>query len=69
AFGKGVIVVNGENLGRYWNEGPTCYLYLPAPLLHKGENEIIVFETEGVKIDSLTFSDKPIYKELNTKNL
>lgn len=69
AFGKGVIVVNGENLGRYWNEGPTCYLYLPAPLLHKGENEIIVFETEGVEIDSLTFSDKPIYKELNTKNL
>lgn len=68
-LGKGVIIVNGENLGRYWNEGPTCYLYLPAPLLHKGKNQIIVFETEGVRPTELTFSDKPIYKQLNTKNL
>ncbi|WP_373778316.1 beta-galactosidase family protein [Glaesserella sp.] len=68
-FGKGVVVVNGENLGRYWSEGPTCYLYLPAPILQKGDNQIIVFETEGVEITELKFSDKPIYKELNTKNL
>lgn len=69
SLGKGVIFVNGENLGRYWNEGPTCYLYLPAPLLKQGKNEIIVFETEGVDIYELRFSDKPIYKTLDTKNL
>lgn len=69
SLGKGVIFVNGENLGRYWNEGPTCYLYLPAPLLKQGQNDIIVFETEGVRPTELTFSDKPIYKQLDTKNL
>ncbi len=68
-LGKGVIMVNGENIGRYWNEGPTCFLYLPAPLLNKGDNQIIVFETEGVRPTALKFSDKPIYKTLNTKNL
>lgn len=68
-LGKGVIFVNGENLGRYWHEGPTCYLYLPAPLLKQGNNEIIVFETEGIRPTELIFSDKPIYKKLETKNL
>ncbi|MDH2997375.1 beta-galactosidase [Pasteurellaceae bacterium LFhippo2] len=68
-FGKGIIVVNGENLGRYWSEGPTCYLYVPAPFLKKGDNSIIVFETEGVEINELAFSAEPIYKELTTKNL
>ncbi|HDR1022375.1 TPA: beta-galactosidase [Pasteurella multocida] len=68
-LGKGVIFVNGENLGRYWSEGPTCYLYLPAPFLKQGINEIIVFETEGIRPTILKFSDKPIYKKLDTKNL
>lgn len=68
-LGKGVIFVNGENLGRYWREGPTCYLYLPAPFLKQGINEIIVFETEGIRPTMLKFSDKPIYKKLDTKNL
>ncbi|MCK3657027.1 beta-galactosidase [Pasteurellaceae bacterium Macca] len=68
-LGKGVIIVNGENLGRYWSEGPICYLYLPAPLLRQGQNQIIVFETEGVNVERLTFSREPIYKTLNTTNL
>jgi len=46
-FTKGFVVVNGFNLGRYWNIGPQLSLYLPAPLL-KDENEIIVFEEEAV---------------------
>lgn len=41
---KGVAFVNGFNLGRYWNIGPQTSLYIPAPLLHKGKNEIIMFE-------------------------
>ena len=41
---KGVVWVNGHNLGRYWNVGPQQRLYLPAPFLKKGENEIIVFD-------------------------
>ncbi len=40
----GVVWVNGYNLGRYWDIGPQQRLFLPAPLLKKGENEIIVFD-------------------------
>lgn len=46
---KGVVWVNGHNLGRYWNVGPQQRLYCPAPWLKKGENEIIVFELHGKK--------------------
>jgi beta-galactosidase len=45
SFTKGVVYVNGFNLGRYWNVGPQQSLYLPGALL-KPENEIVVFELE-----------------------
>ncbi|KAB0351951.1 hypothetical protein FD754_016808 [Muntiacus muntjak] len=41
---KGVVFINGQNLGRYWNLGPQETLYLPGPWLKPGLNEIIVFE-------------------------
>ncbi len=43
-YQKGVIWVNGHNLGRYWSIGPQQRLYCPAPWLKKGENNIVVFE-------------------------
>lgn len=40
-WGKGVVFVNGFNLGRYWSTvGPQLTLYLPAPLLQVGDNEV-----------------------------
>jgi beta-galactosidase len=56
---KGVVYVNGFNLGRYWEAGPTKTLYVPAPLLRKGKNEITVFELEGTKDLYIEFQDKP----------
>jgi beta-galactosidase len=41
---KGVLWVNGHNLGRYWNIGPQTRLYCPAPWLKKGKNEIVIFD-------------------------
>lgn len=41
---KGVVWVNGHNLGRYWNIGPQQRLYCPAPFLKEGVNEILVFD-------------------------
>lgn len=41
---KGVVWVNGHNLGRYWNIGPQFQLFCPAPWLKKGKNEIIIFD-------------------------
>ncbi len=41
---KGVVWVNGYNLGRYWNIGPQKQLYCPAPWLKKGKNVIVIFD-------------------------
>ncbi|MES2263006.1 MAG: beta-galactosidase family protein [Pseudomonadota bacterium] len=41
---KGVAWINGFNLGRYWERGPQTALYLPAPLLRQGDNELVVLE-------------------------
>ena len=62
-LGKGVAFINGFNLGRYWSEGPVQYLYIPAPLLKKGKNEIVVFETEGRTAETLVLEDRPFYVE------
>lgn len=58
-WGKGCIFLNGFNLGRFWNIGPQKSLYIPAPLLKYGENEIIIFETEGINNNSIKFEDIP----------
>ncbi|WP_449621771.1 glycoside hydrolase family 35 protein [Robertmurraya sp. Marseille-Q9965] len=60
-FGKGIAEINGFHLGRFWNIGPTGSLYIPAPLLKKGINRLIVFETEGTFAEEIHFSGKPIY--------
>lgn len=44
---KGLVFVNGFNLGRYWNIEPLHNLYLPGPLLRAGRNEIVVLELHG----------------------
>ncbi len=59
SYGKGVVVVNGVNLGRYWSCGPLHTLYCPKDFLKKGVNEIIIFETEGVEITELKFCKHP----------
>lgn len=60
-FTKGFVVVNGFNIGRYWEIGPQKTLYLPASLLKEGSNEIIVFESDGLKGNPVVeFTDKPI---------
>jgi len=56
---KGNVYINGFNLGRYWEVGPQKRLYVPGPLLRKGENEIIVFELHGTKELQVTLQDQP----------
>ncbi|XP_068990997.1 beta-galactosidase-1-like protein 2 isoform X2 [Neodiprion pinetum] len=60
---KGIVFVNGFNLGRYCHLGPLRTLYLPAPLLKNGQNEILVFEhfKPDVKV---SFLDHPILGNL-----
>ena len=48
-FKKGFVTINGFNIGRYWEIGPQKTLYVPKSILQKGENEFIVFESDGLK--------------------
>ena len=57
-FSHGFITVTGINIGRYYNErGPQKTLYVPAPFLKEGKNEIIVFETDSVSDGVIEFTD------------
>ena len=66
-WGKGVVFVNGFNLGRYWPaKGPQVTLYVPATVLKSDyENEVIVFEIDSVPCKSqgdictIVFTDTP----------
>ncbi|OMO70788.1 Glycoside hydrolase, family 35 [Corchorus capsularis] len=47
-WGKGIAFVNEFNIGRYWpTAGPQCNLYIPAPILQRGENILVIFELES----------------------
>jgi len=44
---KGVIWLNGRNLGRYWDIGPQKYYFLPKPWLNRKNVLVIVNEGAG----------------------
>jgi beta-galactosidase len=56
---KGVAWINGFNLGRYWQRGPQQTLYVPAPILKQGVNDIIVFELHGAEQLRVELRDQP----------
>ncbi len=60
AFTKGEVWLNGQPLGRVWSIGPQKTLYVPGPWLHKGENEIIIFDLKGSSGRALLGRDRPI---------
>ncbi len=57
-YQKGIVWVNGHNLGRYWNIGPQFRLYCPAPWLKKGNNEIVVFDLHQTEAKPLSGKGK-----------
>ncbi|XP_017848492.1 beta-galactosidase [Drosophila busckii] len=61
-WGKGIVFLNGENLGRYWPlVGPQITLYVPAPVLKVGENRLILIEYQQAPTAMvLLFRDTPI---------
>ena len=62
-WGKGVVWLNGHNLGKYWSIGPQQTLYIPKEWLKAGRNEIAVLELLKPQSDVLEMIDHPI---LNT---
>ena len=55
-FGRGCAFINGFNLGRFWEIGPQRRLYIPAPLIKRGVNTVILFETEGKRANRILLS-------------
>lgn len=55
----GVIWINGECLGRFRREGPHQTLFLPAPWLRAGLNEIAVFDQTNSQALSVELLSKP----------
>ncbi len=59
-FTKGFVKINGHNIGRYFNPaGPQKTLYIPAPFLKNGDNEILVFESDGYTDNTVKFFAEP----------
>jgi beta-galactosidase len=63
-WGKGVLWVNGHNLGRYWNTGPQQTVYVPAEWLKKGMNNVTVLELIKTDQSIIESTDKPILDSL-----
>ena len=60
-FTKGFCMINGFNLGRYFNTaGPQKTLFVPAPILRSGDNEIIVFESDNFENPVIEFQAEHI---------
>lgn len=56
-FTKGVLFINGKNVGRYWNAGPQKRLYIPASFLKAGENSLEVLELHGMQAPEVHLCD------------
>ncbi|MFF8715094.1 beta-galactosidase [Streptomyces sp. NPDC015184] len=56
---KGHAWINGFPLGRYWSRGPQTTLYVPAPVLRPGRNEITVLELHATTTRTVELRDRP----------
>ncbi|MBE7173947.1 MAG: beta-galactosidase [Williamsia sp.] len=63
-WGKGVVWINGHNLGRYWSIGPQQTLYVPVEWLKKGTNEIQVLELLKPGQNQLHSVEKPVLNKV-----
>ncbi len=64
-WGKGIVFINGINIGRYWSVGPQQTLYLPGCWLKKGKNEIVIFEQKNEVVQKTVKSiETPILQDL-----
>jgi beta-galactosidase len=62
-LGKGFVWVNGHNLGRSWSIGPQQSLFLPAPWLKKGVNQVVVFDFTDLDGPQLRGVGNPIWSK------
>lgn len=65
-WGKGIVFINGHNLGRYWKIGPQQTLYVPGCWLNRGKNYIEIFEQQNdIRQYFVSAINTPILDKLN----
>jgi beta-galactosidase len=65
-WGKGAVWINGHALGRFWNLGPQQTLYVPAPWLRKGINEVVVFAQDQPNSHRIRGLSAPVLDQLGS---
>jgi beta-galactosidase len=68
-WGKGMVWINGYNLGRYWKVGPTHTMYVPGCWLKKGANIIIIFDVESHEKPKIKGISEPIFEIVSDASL
>jgi beta-galactosidase len=63
ALTKGFVWLNGHNLGRAWNIGPQKSIFVPAPWLRQGVNEVVVFDYADLPVTSLRGFAEPLWSK------
>ena len=72
-WSKGLAYMNGHLIGRFWgSKGPQQSLFVPAPWLKPGANELVVLEllpplpaSENEATKTVPFSTAPIYAKVH----
>lgn len=52
---RGVVYVNGFNIGRYFSGGPQLTMYIPAPLLKVGQNSVSIEHWANKKLVNVLY--------------
>ncbi len=65
SWGQGIVWINGRCLGRYWSIGPTQTMFLPAPWIKRGRNEVIVLDLTGPASARIAGLAMPILDQLH----
>jgi len=63
-WGKGMVWVNGYNIGRFWKIGPQQTLYIPGVWLKKGKNEVIILDVDQPSITKVAGLNTPILDQI-----
>jgi beta-galactosidase len=67
-WGKGIVWVNGHNLGRYWHIGPQQSLFVPSSWMHNGTNEVVVLDLEPDHTRSLAGIEQLVFETPNPRH-
>lgn len=63
---RGLAWVNGFLLGRYREDAPSDSLYVPAPVLKTGVNEVVIFELHDLPEFRVEFKPERLWRQLKS---